>query len=746
MSAVIRPKVAIPLFLTMALASTGVLRADEGMWRPGQLPGIAADLSRAGVEIDPARLADLTGPPLAAVISLGGCTASFVSPDGLAITNHHCALGAIQFNSTPERNLIETGFLARERSEELPAGPGSRISVTVEVTDVTVRMQKDLPPAERGRERYQALDDRKKEMIAACEKDPGYRCRVASYHGGLEYELIKQLEIRDVRLVHAPAGPIGNYGGDIDNWMWPRHTGDYSFYRAYVGPDGMPADPSPANVPYHPRHFLKLSTDGLKEGSAVLVTGYPGSTSRHRLAAEVMHTFGWLYPAVVRTNHRTLEIIEQETKGRPDAAIRVARTVAGLNNRMKNNEGMLSGFARSGMPARKKREEDDLARWVAAEPDRRARYEASLGELSSLVAAEQSRREREFYYEREAREGDLLNAARTLVRLALEQEKPDSQREPGYQERDVPRIRERLTRMERSFDARVDRATWRQSILAYAAIPPPQHVAAFDAWFGIEGTRPDEKDLDARLDAMYSGTHLTDTARRLALMSATRADLQKDPDPFLKLAVSLLDSDLELEEQRKEHEGRLEAARARFMEARIAFLKSRGGALYPDANGTLRVSYGTVQGYRPRDGIFYTPFTTLEGILVKDTGKDPFDAPATQLEAIRAARYAGREDRTLGSVPVNVLTTLDITGGNSGSPVLNARGELTGLAFDGNWESIISGWEFQPDVTRCIVVDLRYILWVMDVVHDARELLRELGAAQPPARGAAGAKGGRGRE
>src|SRR5688572_275744 len=222
--------------------------ADEGMWRPGQLTGMKSNLG-----FDARHLSDLDGHPMNAVISLGGCTASFVSQDGLVITNHHCAFGSIQHNSTPERNLLQDGFLARKRSDELPAAPGSRVMVTVEVTDVTAQLLKDLPPGSKGRERYQVLEDRKKELVAACEKDPGHRCRVAAYHGGLEYEVIKQMEIRDVRLVHAPAGSIGKYGGDVDNWMWPRHTGDYAFYRAYVGKDGRPADRSPDNVPYHPK-------------------------------------------------------------------------------------------------------------------------------------------------------------------------------------------------------------------------------------------------------------------------------------------------------------------------------------------------------------------------------------------------------------------------------------------------------------------------------------------------------------
>ncbi len=240
--------------------------ANEGMWRPKQLPDLVDELTELGLKVDPSSLSDLTSHPMSAVVWLGNCTASFVSPDGLVVTNHHCAFGSIQHNSTKENNLLENGFLAANRSEELLAAPGSRILVTVAVEDVTGPVVSAVPDGAGGIERYQAIEDKRKALIAECEGDEGHRCNVRSYYGGQEYELIKQLEIRDVRLVHAPAGAIGKYGGDIDNWMWPRHTGDYSFYRAYVGPNGNPADHSENNVPYQPEHYLKVSTEGGEAG------------------------------------------------------------------------------------------------------------------------------------------------------------------------------------------------------------------------------------------------------------------------------------------------------------------------------------------------------------------------------------------------------------------------------------------------------------------------------------------------
>jgi len=718
---------AIPLLLVFFLFPT--LHAEEGMWPPAQLPEIERDLKALGLRVDPKSLSDLTEHPMNAVVSLGGCTASFVSPEGLVITNHHCAYGAIQYNSTEESNLLETGFLARERSEELFAGPGRRVLVTVEVEDVTGRVVGDLDPELRGRARYQAIEDREKELVAECEKDDGYRCRVASFHGGLEYYRTKQLEIRDVRLVHAPAGAVGKYGGDIDNWMWPRHTGDYSFYRAYVGPDGKPAEHAEENVPYRPKHHLTVTAAGLAPGDFVMVAGYPGRTYRHRLAREVENTITWYYPTRKALFEEWLAILDKETTDRPDAAIKYAGTVSGLNNASKNYGGMLDGFAKSDILERKRGREDELQAWIRRGGESREAYRTALEELEALVARDQATRVRAMYYESMVRRGALMSTARTLYRLGQEKQKPDAEREPDYQERNWDRTRDRMTRMERTLDPLVDRAVWRQFILNYAATPRDQHVAAFDDWFGIDGTSVDEAKLDARLDEMYAGTKLDDLDSRLAWMDAKPKAFGKSDDPFIRMAMHLFDSDMKLEEEEKELDGLLEEARPRYMSALIAFLDSQGKAIYPDANSTLRVTYGTVRGYTPKDAVSYTPFTTLTGLLEKETGEDPFNSPRKLLDRVEEKRYGSYVDDRLGSVPINFLTTLDSTGGNSGSPTLNGRAELVGLLFDGNYESINADWDFNERITRSIHVDMRYVLWVMEYVDDAGHLLEEMGVS-----------------
>jgi hypothetical protein len=708
------------LVTIFALLLTPVL-ADEGMWQTHQLPVLGEELKGLGLRIDPESLTDLTSWPMNAVISLGGCTASFVSPEGLAVTNHHCAYGSIQHNSTEDDNLLEKGFLAAERKDELPARPGTRIMVTVEVRDVTKQVLAGLSDDLDGAARFQAIEDKRKELVAECEKDEGHRCRVAGFHGGLEYRLVKRLEIRDVRLVHAPAQGVGNYGGDIDNWMWPRHTGDYSFYRAYVGKDGKPADPDDSNIPYKPEHYLKVATERLREGDFVMVAGYPAGTNRYRLASEVDSSFNWYYPTRKSLLEEWLGIINEQTADRPDAAIKYAGMVAGLNNTIKNYEGLLDGFSKGDLVGEKRRQETRLRAWLGVDK------KSALADLEALVAERQAMRERRMYYQSLVRRASLFSAARMLYRLSKEKEKPDMEREPGYQERDLIRIKERLTRIDRTFDPAVDKAFWRTFIINYAAIPKEQHVTAFDEWFGIMGNLIVESKMDSVLDAMYEKTALGDLENRLAWMEAEPAAFETSEDPFIKLAVKLYPSDMKLEQEGEEAGGRFSLYRPRYMQDLIAFRKSEGKPLYPDANGTLRVTYGTVQGYSPKDAVYYTPFTTLTGVLEKDTGERPFDAPPALLKAAREKRFGGYLHQDLGSVAIDFLSNVDTTGGNSGSPTLNGKGELVGLLFDGVFESIIADWAFEPSRSRSIHVDMGYVLWVMDEVDNAHHLLKEMG-------------------
>ncbi|MDX3774980.1 S46 family peptidase [Chromatiaceae bacterium AAb-1] len=711
--------------LVLALTSSFAM-ADEGMWMPQQLPQIASQLKAAGLELDPANLTRLTEFPMAAIVSLGGCSASFVSEQGLVVTNHHCVYGSIAHNSTPDNNLLANGFLAASLSEELPAAPGSRIFVTKAVDNVTGQIIDGNTAKLSGKKRLDAIEQNQKRIIAGCEQDEGHRCTVAAYYGGLEYYLIKQLEIKDVRLVHAPAEGVGKFGGDTDNWMWPRHTGDYSFYRAYVSPQGKSADYSTDNVPYKPDFHLKLATDELKAGDYVMALGYPGRTNRHRLPSEVTETFEWSYPNTVTSFAESLEIIAAVTRDNKDAELKYASRVAGLNNYMKNRQGMLDSFAQSDLLERKTAEHAELSKWVFSSRDNKKAYAHDLGAIEKLLQQRHSN-ERTNYLLSNATPR-LLSTARSLYRLAQESTKPDAERKAGFQQRDLPRFKAFITGMERNFDVSVEKALDLHNLKKYAAQPKKQRNADFDKAMGIKDNMT-EQQLTTLIDSWYAATNLTVVAERLALLESSPAQFTQSNDSFVKAAVALYQSDLKKEAAEEELAGKIQQAYASYMRAKIAFMQSKGQAVYPDANSTLRVTYGNVTGraHGNEDGNAWAPFTTLRGISAKATGEGEFNAPQAQLDAIKAKNYGPYKVDSLNSVPVNFLATLDITGGNSGSAVLNGKGELVGLAFDGTLDSIISDWDFNLDNTRSIQVDSRFMLWQMQVVDKAGNLLKELG-------------------
>ncbi len=711
-------------FAVAALAAAiSVAHAGEGMWVPQQLPEISTPLKAAGLKLPAKQLSDLTGDPLGAVVSLGGCTASFVSPEGLVTTNHHCVYGAIQLNSTPERNLMKTGFSAANRTDELSAGPNARIYVLDRIDDVTTRVRAAIDAAPDALSRSRALDTVEKQLISECESDPGYNCRLYSFFGGIQYRLFRNIEIKDVRLVYAPPGSVGNYGGEIDNWMWPRHTGDFSFYRAYVGPDGKPAAFSKDNVPYRPKRWLKIADKPLGVGDFVMVAGYPGSTNRYALADDFRNTVDWTYPTISRHNKATVAMIGAEGSKVPDIAVKYANTVRGMENVLKNYDGQLEGFERMGASEIKRKQEEAVLAWLRKRGKAGTAALEAHETLRNLSAQTAATRERDLVLGR-FNGGGVIGTALSLYRLSIEREKADAEREPGYQQRDLPAFEGAMRQMERRYHPAMDRELMRYWLKEYVALPKQQRLQAMDKWLGGN----DDKAIAAALKSL-GGTKLGDTAERLRWLKADRKEFERSKDPAIRYAVAMMPTVLQLEEARKMRTGDALRARPVYLQAVIDYKKSKGEAVYPDANSSLRITFGNVTGYTKRDGSKQKPFTLLEEVAAKATGQEPFDAPQSLLDAIRAKRYGGLVDKKLGTVPVNFLSDLDITGGNSGSPVLNAEGKLVGLAFDGNWESVSSNWVFDASVTRMISVDQRYMRWIMQEVYPAPHLLQEMGVA-----------------
>jgi hypothetical protein len=707
------------------LAARKAFANPGGMWMPRQMAHPVHDkaLRAMGVTIPADKLGNPLNEPLNAVVSLGGCTASFVSPDGLVITNHHCVQGALQFNATPDNNVIENGHLARTRADELPAGPTQKVSVAQAITDVTAEMTDGLEAIKDPIARKREVEKRQKALVTTCEKDrPGLRCDVSSFFRGAEWNLIEYLELRDVRVVYVPARSIGNYGGEIDNWAWPRHTGDFAFYRAYVGKDGKPADPSPENVPFKPKHFLAIDQDGIKQDDFVLIAGYPGKTNRISTYAEVEFDVNTFYPYLISYLQQRYDVLEQMVKDpQTGAATRIKAGVAkqGVQNGLEKFTGVLAGLQKGDMMARKQATDAKVRAW-AAQPGNEQTL-AAITELDKLNGTKHATALAEFDRGNALQGSAHLRNALLFVRLAEERTKKDADRKPGYQERDLPRQKASQKQFGRQFDATLDRTFFRMSLLRAAAMPEAERPWLATLVGTKKGAKIGAAEIDAALDRLYKGTKLEDEAMRLELLEkATPAKLKASKDPFIKLAVALWPTVKKVEATDDSRYGEALTLSPKYA---IAMNEALEGFVSPDANGTLRVTYCTIKPFKAGE----RPFTVVSEILAKDKGEEPFDAPKKLIDAVKAKKWGPYADSALGEVPVNFLGDLDITGGNSGSAVLDADGQLIGLAFDGTTEGLASDVVFDQPTTRTIMVDIRYALWVMDLLDGADHVLEEMG-------------------
>jgi hypothetical protein len=649
-----------------------------------------------------------------------------VSPDGLIVTNHHCVQGALKFNSTPAKNLLENGFLAKSRSEEILASPSQRVMVVQAYKDITSEMRDGLDKIKDPIKRKDESEKRYKAQIAACEKDrPWLRCSVSSFFRGGQYQLIEMLEIKDVRLVYVPHRAVGNYGGEIDNWAWPRHTGDFAFYRAYVGKDGKPAEHSADNVPFKPQHWLKVTTAGLKQGDFVMVAGYPGFTSRTETAAEVKHDVEWAMPYYIEYLQQKYKLLESHLGDKNETALAAMNQKQFVQNGLEKTEGVLAGLKNSDILARKDELDKKVKEW-AAQPGNEL-HKKNIEKLEKILAEEFRTARVDFEQKRTFGGSSLLSTALGLTRWAEERAKKDMDRKPGYQERDIPRSVAGAKTFVKSFDRTLDRESFRQQLLRAAALPAADRPWLTTLLGAKKGQKIDEAFIDKTLAGWYETTKLEDENLRIELLTkGTTKQIKASKDPFIQAAQRIWATYKAEEKKNDAKAGELMLATPSYVEGMKAVL---GGALAPDANGTLRVTYGTVRSFKPESKAQADwPFTTASQILAKNTGKEPFDAPPAQTAAIKAKKFGPYADLTLGGdLAIDFLSDLDITGGNSGSATLNDKGELVGLAFDGTKEGLASDVLFDGKTTRTIHVDARYMIWQMDAIDGADHLVKEMG-------------------
>ena len=712
----------VSLFVMAAVLLSGAAWAEEGMWQIDELKKLDFGmLEKMGLELSRKEIYDGKGKGIAsAIVELGGGTGTFVSPEGLILTNHHVAFTALQRASTAEQNYIEAGFNAETLEEEIPA-TGYRCYVLLDIKDVTKKVLDAATDEMSDLERYEALEQRMKEIIEEAEKERDVECRVESFFNGMIYKLFTYFTIKDVRIVYAPPRSIGNYGGDIDNWMWPRHTGDFSFLRAYVAPDGSSADFAEDNVPYNPPVHLAVSKAGFRENDFTMILGYPGQTMRYRTSSSIAHHQNFNYPTSIEIFGDIISLYQERAAADPGVAIKVASYDQMLNNVMKNYQGMLEGFEKAGLLEQKLEEEKAFTAWLDEKDEMKERYGHVLPEIEALYLDNETYREKNQLIRFMHFLCLMVRSGSTLNRWSIEKAKPDIEREPGYQERDVPRLEQGLKIIDMNYDRETDEQSLKYFIMRALELPENQRIAAIDAV--VEGAEDAEAAVDAFIEKLYAGTKLESVDERLRMFGLPREELMSEKDPFVLFAAELWKEREELEERDKAFAGALNKLRPLLIEA---YAKWKGGDLYPDANSTMRLTYGTVKGYSPRDAVYYGYITSLSGVIEKCTGENPFDCMEELKELYRTKNFGDYIDPLIQDVPVDFLATTDITGGNSGSPILNGRGEVIGAAFDGNYESISADYLFNEELTRTISVDSRYILFVLDKVSGAGHLLVEM--------------------
>lgn len=717
------------LTLTVLLSSVSFsfARIDEGMFTPDQIAKL--QLKKRGLKIDPTEIYNPAGGGLSeAVPRLSvGCTSEFVSPEGLILTNHHCAFDGLVSASTPDKDLIETGFKADNRAGEIPA-KGYSIFITQRVEDVSAKIRQGTE-ALTGESLAAALKKNMDDLQTAeqAKAPAGSTIRVQALNGGYFFYLYQTKQIKDIRIVYAPPRNIGVFGGDPDNFQWTRHTGDFTFLRAYVAPDGTSADYSPGNVPYKPSRFLTVNIGGIDDGDFVFVLGYPGSTTRYRESQSIEYARDANFPflaAWLDARSKALRLI-----GESDEKKRIAfqSDIANFDNSRKVFEGGAERLRKADVVEKRRADEAKFAAWIAADPERRKKYGSVLSELKTL--------------------SDQTNA--TMKRDAILRRFPDAAAMPVFKqvtdavaftqlERKTMSDAERAAKLNEIKAAYAEREpVYELEMLkfflkALADLPAGQKFEPAEQLFGsLQGAA--RRTAEAAFAETIANGEYSSPEAVAGLYGPRTMEFKPEREKILTFARGLAEERAALAARSAKFNTQIDRLRLLYQQG---MAEMKGITPYPDANSTLRFAYGNIKGYSPREAEFYTPFTTLKGMLEKDTGIPPFDAPQ-KLKDLQQASDFGRFGSG-DSVFLNFLATTDIIGGNSGSPVFNGSGEQVGLVFDGNYEGLGNDFYYDPSVNRTIAVDLRYVLFVTEKFGGAGWILNEMKIVGSPKAKAAG--------
>jgi len=706
------------LVIFLLIFTVTFLFADDGMWMPHQMKMLT--LEKQGLKINPDDLYKPDGTGLmSAVIDLGGGTGSFVSDKGLILTNHHVAFGAIQRASAPEHNYIQNGFLARSHSEEIQA-LGYTAGVLINYTEITMQIENVLTKGMTASERHDAIDLAKKKIIKKAEASgPDIYAEIGSFYSGNQYYLFTFKKIKDLRIVCAPPRDLGSFGGEADNWMWPRHTCDYTFLRAYVSPDGNGIDYNPDNIPYEPEVYFKIAEEKVKENDFTFIMGYPGKTFRNYSTPELVFDIDKLNHSIEK-RLKYIDFFEDVSKGNEAFKIKYASMLKGLYNGLKNYRGKLEGFAKADVVKLKKKKDKNFYEWVNQDESRK-QYSGIVTSIDDFLESEY----KAFYWN----EYDLKNLsdyrygpsimyqAHTLVRLAIERQKPDMERDANYQERNIDKLIRYIKLAEKRYDSEVDKNYMVLRLSEFLDLPEEQ-IPGF-----IMKMQERKGGIAYRVQAAYEKTKLMDPDFRLSLMNKSPKELKAMNDPLLDLAFELENELSRLREQRHVMNQKLADLKKVHIKG---LLEMTGNTIAPDANSTIRFTSGPIKGYVPKDAVYYNPISTLKGVIEKHTGEYPFQVPEKLKTLYQQKNFGEYLDPQIGDVPACFLNTTNVTGGNSGSPAINAYGEIIGCVFDMTYESVIGDYYIIPDYQRVISVDINYVLFVTEKFMGAKFLIEEI--------------------
>ncbi len=719
-----KKRILITSLLVLLISGSAYVPPDEGMFPLSELKNV--NLNKAGLKIDQKEIYNTetqTASLVDALVRVGGCTGSFISDAGLIITNHHCAFSAVQLASTPEHDYLENGFVAEDKTSEIEA-KGMTCRITDSYEDVSDKILSSVANVSDPASRIRVINSEMKKLAAEAEaQDSTIEAEVSEMFIGKTYVLFRYKTIKDVRLVYVPSRNVGEFGGETDNWVWPRHTGDFSFMRAYVAPDGSPATYSKNNVPYKPKKFLKVNADGVSEDDFVFILGYPGRTFRHRPSQFIMHQQNFLLPYVSNLYEFQNKAMTEAGKKSRAIDIKLATRIKRNANVMKNYNGKLKGLKGLDLVKEKKQEDEALASYINENVELKAKYGNLMSDIDNLYKLIFNDAYRDMWLTQIYSSTSLLEIAKRLNDFKTDLTSKPVAEKAKYFSDNIGSLKKSLLDRYDSFDIDVDKELFARMLEDAAKLPKNQRIAVVDKQV-IKGFNAEEQ-IDKFVNSRYQYTRLKDQNYVMNVLLKSPKSLTEYIDPLLLFEREIHDQIEILRPEKERREGQLNKLMGDYVAVKERFKQQD---FIPDANSTLRLTFGYVRGFSPADATYMKPFTTIKGLLEKGSTDNPeFNYPPKIRQLWLAKDFGPFAKKDLNDVPVSFLYNLDTTGGNSGSPVMNSKGELIGVNFDRAYEATINDYAWNENYSRSIGVDIRYVLWVASKVDNANFLLEEIG-------------------